>query len=404
MRTVWPIAAISILLLNGCVVRSPASQQSTPSLNSMDLLLPDDVELTNASDLTRGQVQTDLQVLRYSLNHAYAGQKFIDSTLFASALREIADISDHMNYPVNTEDLLELVDGILLKLPDNHLSAQSPMGPSKVRRKVARVSAVGKNILAEKSKHWMLTWKGIGQEKVGVLSITHLPEAQDPAWAGFKDAVGKWLTRPFAILDLRGNGGGSDEMMAWLSSRLSGTPRLSPYKARFTRQTPETKILQVNATKLQILMYRYREQTVPPYLLDNLKRQWDEYEKARSHNDETYQETIFSNLAEAETAPSYRGRLFVLIDAACVSSCEGGVKFLDLIPGVVTVGENTGGFFHFGNVGLVVLPNSKLIVQMGSSYFKLRDNSFLEKTGIRPAVQVPTGQDALQFTLGRLLH
>lgn len=209
----------------------------------------------------------------------------------------------------------------------------------------------------------------------------------------------KWLKRPIAVLDLRGNGGGSDQMASWLASRVSGKPTVWPYQARFTLKTPEAKATRANVIKFEILMNEHRKKAVPDYSISELKERMLEFRTARNTNATGYDEKRFDVSSETESKNSYKGKLFVLIDAGCASACEGAVKFFESIPGVTTIGENTGGYFQFGNLGIVVLPHSNLNVQIPTSYFQMRDQSNIEKVGIAPKIRVDAGQDALEYTL-----
>ena len=48
-------------------------------------------------------------------------------------------------------------------------------------------------------------------------------------------------------------------------------------------------------------------------------------------------------------------------------------------------------------MGLIELPNSKIVVSMRIDYLAYRDGSFHELTGINPSIRVPDGQDALDY-------
>jgi hypothetical protein len=68
-------------------------------------------------------------------------------------------------------------------------------------------------------------------------------------------------------------------------------------------------------------------------------------------------------------------------------------------PYVTTIGENTGGFVQFGNMGQVVLPNSKIVVQMATDFSRYKDGRSVEKIGYAPKRKVPIDGDALQVAL-----
>jgi hypothetical protein len=224
-----------------------------------------------------------------------------------------------------------------------------------------------------------------------------------PGWNGFKQAVEKWLSGPIAILDLRGNGGGSDQVGGWLATRVKGQAILSPYEYRLTSRTAETWAISANGSKLHILINQRRNQPVPDYLKIQLAEQMKGYREALAASAEEFEKETFGDLTEAGNFKPYKGKVYLLIDAECASSCEGTVKFFENVPNATTVGENTGGFFQFGNVGILVLPNSRLTIQMPTAYFRLRDGSTVEKVGVSPKFRPKAGQDALQYVIQNLV-
>ena len=60
------------------------------------------------------------------------------------------------------------------------------------------------------------------------------------------------------------------------------------------------------------------------------------------------------------------------------------------------VGQHTYGAVHYGSVGSVILPYSSVALNMGIGFNKYKDGRFIEKMGIKPDIEVPTGKDALQ--------
>ena len=71
------------------------------------------------------------------------------------------------------------------------------------------------------------------------------------------------------------------------------------------------------------------------------------------------------------------------MDQRCASSCESTIDAFEFYPQAKKVGENTAGFIHFGNVSPAILPNSKIMVQIG----------------IKPDIPLPEGTDALAHIL-----
>ncbi len=93
----------------------------------------------------------------------------------------------------------------------------------------------------------------------------------------------------------------------------------------------------------------------------------------------------------------YKKLVYILIDGKCDSSCETTVDGFERHPYVKLVGENTAGCLHFGNIGYVILPESKAQVQIPTQYNEYYDNRFIERKGIEPDIRVPNGKDAFTF-------
>ncbi len=60
------------------------------------------------------------------------------------------------------------------------------------------------------------------------------------------------------------------------------------------------------------------------------------------------------------------------------------------------MGENTGGYLHFGNLGTLVLPNSGIVIQIATDFWKYKDGRYLEGIGYEPKIPIKSGTDALE--------
>lgn len=92
----------------------------------------------------------------------------------------------------------------------------------------------------------------------------------------------------------------------------------------------------------------------------------------------------------------YRGALTVLVDAECASSCETLVRYARQIPGALIVGENTAGAGAFGEVLPYRLPESGIWIGVGSKWFH-EEKAVQEGTGYLPDIWLDTA-DAVTAT------
>lgn len=394
---------VSILFaLSACT--SPGKREGT-SIKSGELTASKlFVEPKSSKDIPEGlqhsEIEEDLQILSYALENAYIGKRFIEKSLFDKTLSELWQIPNSGSYPMPLREFAERIDEALLNLPDSHIQSQSKYGISMARLRVMeeRGPGVGENIAAKSEKPWRMTSVKTKSGRVPVLGISRLPTSEDRGWQGFKSSVPSWLNGHYAILDLRRNSGGDDTLPIWLSDRVAGKGT-SPYKFRFTRKTPEANAILINMARNQIASYKGEG---PKSLTNWLKWLTQEYENSLASSSDQLERTDFASSKETSEKP-YEGQIFVLTDRYCVSSCETAVKAFKKSQRVRTVGTSTGGFFHFGNLGYIELPHSRILIEMGTSYFELDDGSFIEKVGIKPDIEVPTGQDALAYTAKNLI-
>jgi thiol-disulfide isomerase/thioredoxin len=150
--------------------------------------------------------------------------------------------------------------------------------------------------------------------------------------------------RAVVVLDLRGNGGGSDLWAVDWCSRFTDQP-LRTYLGYAGFRRGETDPL----------------------------RRWDSRIQEYSRRPETER-------AEG----TFRGRLFVLIDENVASSGETFAGLVSQIPGAVLLGEKTGGFLSYGNRAVANLPNSRLRVVCGPTKFVPAGRPGRERLGYFP--------------------
>lgn len=371
------------------------------------LLMIEKSDLKERERLTRVQIAEDVDLLTYALRKGYGGRKYIDAAIFREVLDELRGLPSRLPENVSSRELLDAADPILFKITDSHLVLRSPRtGLSRNRKEQLRKGGVGANFSARgpdgKSRPWSFGVHTSGSSRLPVLSINFLAAPEDPAWSGFKEAVERALSEPIIAIDLRGNGGGSDSMGAWLASRILGAEVLSPFDAIRRSSTLETLAMSVNQWKLQILWKRLDKKPVPSYFRKRLREKMREFARAKRSLPPD-EETFVMEYRSQVTRPKFEGRIIVLIDAECASSCETIVEFFENAPNVILAGENTAGAVHFGNPGALVLPNSQLMAQIPSDHWRYRDGRSLERIGHQPKIRVNAGEDALDAAM-RLMN
>lgn len=403
-----------LLLLVGCTTAvelrtaptRPSSDRapSKPAVGSDDLLLRESYSLRSRTGLRAAEVDRDLDVLLHALEHGYGGRKYVDGPSFSRALASLRRLRDRAASFTDSASLCDAIDEILLALPDSHIHARrQDAGFGRHREQSVRRAGVGRNVGSAEAKTWSLHHRDVAGKRVPVLSMLTLPPAQDDSWSGFRDAIADIIrSAPALVLDLRGNQGGADTMPRMLAAALYGTDELPTLHARrIESQTPETLALAVNVARLKTMKHTRRNEPVPGYVRVRLDETLRKYQAATRGELAGERIEHFAKV-EVPAALAFTRPIVVLIDAECASACESALEALELHPHVLTVGENTTGAVHFGNMGIVVLPNSQIVVQMATDFWQFRDHRSVEKIGYTPKVRVPHGEDALDVALAKL--
>lgn len=390
------IVIASVLLFCSC-------NTSQKKINSDDILIPDNIKLESPKVLTPKESEYDLNLLIYAFENGYGGRKFIPRDQSENALNRLNAVAQQP--PISPNELCKKIDEVFLKITDFHLSARlndnrcNPSGEARFRK-----ASVGKNVHTDKKKPWSITHIKIKGNRIPIISITALPNHEDKVWNGFLDGILKEKRTAKAVLiDLRGNGGGDDTTVKQMASYFYGQDFISPVLSQIKSQTPETFALLANNYKLRIYRLQNENEPVPDFWYRRLSETMEKYKEAKAKKIPPEFESFIDQGKEFNSQKGYAKPIYILVDAECESSCESAVEAFEMHPHAVTVGENTGGFVHFGNMGFIILPYSKIKIQMATDFWKFKDGRFVEGTGYTPTIRVPAGSDALEIAKKELM-
>ena len=188
---------------------------------------------------------------------------------------------------------------------------------------------------------------------------------------------------PNLILDIRGNGGGSDRY--WQD--LIVTPN-----AKEPAQSQRYFLFQDSG-----LVRAYREANGIPAqpLTSESPAPLNRYLGQFSHY------TADVTACEIASHP-YPGKIWVLVDEGVYSAAENFVAFCKNTGFATLVGEATGGDGGIADPILVSLPESGLLLRFSVFYGINADGTGNEAAGTQPDLSVPQGEDALAFLLDQL--
>ncbi len=390
-------------VLGACQSTSPAPETTAApqTLTAESYVMSDEASLAPPPGLRSFEVQEDIRFLIGALERGYGGRKYVPQDKMQKALSDLAKINSAMPSSV----LKNQIDEILYQIPDSHLMATINWEPSPLRKSREKTGHVGKNLLQKSGNVWSTgihyDW---GKKGVLAIAISRFPSRMDPNWQGFLPSIkGFMRDASLIVLDLRGNGGGDDTMGIELAKLLTGDNFRYPISKRIERNTPEARAIFWNGIKLKILSTRQNGKPVPEHFLTldkERKASFDEVNKGGLPEEKSFSflEEEYSSVGE----PGFKKPIYILMDGECASSCESTIDGFENQKNVTRVGEATAGFIHFGNAGNIVLPYSKIVVQIPIHYFEYGDKRFLERTGIQPDLKVPEGTDALEFLRDKL--
>lgn len=175
------------------------------------------------------------------------------------------------------------------------------------------------------------------------------------------------------VFDLRQNGGGDDsfayrlaEVLRSRSQKLPGISALN-LESLYSRASTANiffvlwqKILRQGQTELAQRYERnyklYREKFRQAVLTGETMTSFST-------------RTIAPALRFGERAMPYSKPIVLLADKGCASACESMVELFRELENVRVIGLDTGGFLHFGNLGAMVLPHSKIAIWSGWTAF-----------------------------------
>ena len=355
-----------------------------------------------ARKLSPQEVAEDAHYVRRMLQHAYAGSRFHDPLLFKEVIENLRAL-ERANREMTREEACNAVQDAIRILPDHHLYAALPNEVGyppcgSARERFRHAASAGKNIQGDKTREWALVEKPTpGGRRIKVLAISSFAGGGDTASARSREFIrtaDALRNEPCFVVDLRGNDGGADPALReWVARLVHGKKRLAPEQWRL--QSPEASAIRLNYWKLQKLRTRDDEEK----LFFDKEIGWEEERTALAKTGKSPEWVKQAPADITGTAPAtYGGKVYALINKGTASCAESMAEWLDAAFDTVKIGTPTSGAVHFGHIGLAILPNSGLYVQMGISYQTTR-YGFIEAKGIVPDIVLKENEDALQRAL-----
>ena len=374
---------------------------SKASFTPDDLLLREPIPYDIPPAISREAKQRDLDFLLYAFEAASGGYSYLPKSEREGFVQRLKALRESVQ-PGSGSDFCDELGDLLWTLPDSHFRALR-LNELCGKRRLAeeRKPSVGENIglkLAQANqREYAVQERTVGATRVEILSIIGLHDPDDQRWQGYDEVLPRLAQYPVLVIDLRGLPGGNDHNGIRLANLLTGGT-LEAIKGRrreITRQDPGSWALRINLWTYFISVSEQRKIKIADSIYKYLKADRESFQLAKEGKlpREKIETMQLQSFAQGKT--SYRGPIYVLIDAVCGSSCESTLEALQMHPNVKTIGENTRGMIHFTNEGMIQLPESHLFVRMATKFNDY--DQFIEKVGHAPDVRVPKGQDAFDY-------
>lgn len=357
-----------------------------------------DLRLIDSEDsvdsVTIGQKKEDISLLQYALEKGYGGRLTIGKSSMTDLINSLEKLKATKSLKVS--NICEEIGIALRAIPDNHLFARIKDGKFCGRKKLSFAS-VGPN-LTDSDSHW--TGKKL-ENGLYLIAIKSFPSGSWPGFFEFLDeAIGK---ASVIVIDLRGNGGGDDSTGMKLAQRLAGQELKVPFGPSVLSNSMETLVLWEN--QLKYIKRQVKDANFIAGLDKYLHENEEKMSKVKEGNLPEFTEHNDGDNYDPEEGWTYnkdlgfQGKIFILQDRKTVSSGESTINFFEFFPNVIKVGLPTRGMIHFGNLGLLVLPHTQIMVGVPTKANTYYDKRFIEKTGIQPDVLLKDGDDAFKYVL-----
>ncbi len=159
------------------------------------------------------------------------------------------------------------------------------------------------------------------------------------------------------VIDLRGNGGGSNRYAyEWIKHLVKDEIILGSAYQRYS-----SDVLAIRANHL--IIDRIKLSTGKPAGQDKnkLEKRIDKLIEQIENAPEQEMKYDGEIAVSGKASSKYNGRVIVLIDHNTASSAENFVFALKALPNSIIVGEPSGGFIEAGEVGVILLPRTGLL-------------------------------------------
>lgn len=335
--------------------------------------------------------QSDIHLLTNYLKKGYAGADFLPKDQFTNVLDKLAEVDQSLS----NNEFCKRIAIILDELVDGHIRVWNKDGACIDQDRF--IGSVGDNDGATHNPDKIYSLRKINEKRdISVLSIRNFPSPNDARWNGIKPTIKEAMKSDVLIFDLRGNSGGDSGIAKAIARWLINDSIQHNKKKIYRKNTAESWMMYRN--NIELIRARVSKKEIDISYFDEEFNEIDESIKASQFRDAPlYLVKEFESPDITKT--NFNGKIYVLVDRGCGSTCEHTIELLRFHPSTELVGENSAGLIHFGQMGVVKLPKSGVFVSLSTQFFEGFKPGFYEKSGYPPDIKTPKNKDALVHVL-----
>lgn len=369
------------------------------------ILLSSEVSLAKVEILTADDLKNDVDLVLSTLDKAYGGKSVLPGNQYADLVAGLKNLKMKLSN-ISSEAFCNQIAALTEKVSDYHLTVH--IEDQTCQRQWPEATVGANSGFGKFNSTWSIAFKNYQNQLVPVLAIQKMSPSGSPEWNGFLETVQSLVKtgKPF-VIDMRRNPGGDFTKATEMARLLYGINETQsvpmPKKQIYRQTTAQAWALMANAFWLRMQVFANNGQSIPDYL----KRTYQSFvDSQRKIIDGPMPALNIEKLGSeaADLSRAIAAPVYVLVDRHCGSSCELTLEALENLPSAMTVGENTTGIVQYGNVGALYLPSSHIVIRMPIQGAKYEDQRQVEKIGYSPHWKVPSGTDALGFTLNQFFR
>lgn len=323
-----------------------------------------------------GNIDTDITLLIEALNEGYAGCDYLPAQEFKKLISEL----DSLRNIEDKNQLFDEIKTIFSEVSDHHLKLWKCYADRSIKRR-EKSYPNGKNIASDETV--LVDYK----DNSLLIGFDSFPMPNEPVWNDFLDSVKSHLYKADLekiVIDLRGNDGGNDHYGYELAALIYGGVFNHPISSQAVLQNPISQLIQSNT------FYQRNEEYFHAFRA--------KFEQSLKVDGKDKFRLFSADKERTKITPDCINKpLYILVDSDTMSSGESTALCFEDHPQVKYVGSATKGCIEYGNIGLIVLPHSKICIQLSTHKNIFRDERRFEKNGIQPDIVCQVGEDALEL-------